>query len=159
VVATLRNPGVLEYLKSTYPPSHFIALQLDVTKPEEVKAAFYTVQERFGRLDVVFNNAGAGVLGEVESTPDEQARRIFDINFWGHLNVTREAIKFMREVNPPGVGGRIIQSSSVAGLESWPGIGLYSATCVLDCSYPLISFSERLLQEIWWVFIKLVGIS
>ncbi|KAI9568304.1 hypothetical protein HD554DRAFT_2172701 [Boletus coccyginus] len=83
VVATLRKPSVLAPLTKKYPPTQLLLLPLDVTCPSDVTAAFTRTQEVFGRLDVVFNNAGRAMTGEVESTPDADARALFEVNFWG----------------------------------------------------------------------------
>ncbi len=79
-VATLRKPEVLKDLKDKYPPQQLLALKVDVTIPEEIFNAFQRTRETFGRLDVVFNNAGYAVLGEVEGTPDDAARAMFEVN-------------------------------------------------------------------------------
>ncbi len=67
------------------------------------------------------------MLAEVEGTPEEQARAMFDVNFWGATNVSREAVKFFREVNKP-TGGRLINVSSIVGLKVAPALGYYTAT-------------------------------
>lgn len=127
VVATLRKPPVLDDLKSRYPPARLLVLKLDVTKPLEITQAFAHAQDTFGRIDIVFNNAGYGLLAEVEGTPDETARALFETNFWGSANVSREAVRFFREVNKPGVGGRLLTVSSFVGLSPLPCSGYYSA--------------------------------
>lgn len=94
----------------------------------DIIAAFEKTREVFGRLDVVVSNAGYAVLGEVEGTPDHVARALFEVNFWGSVHVMQEAVKFFREVNAPGKGGRIIQISSVMGIVGFPACGFYNAT-------------------------------
>ena len=101
---------------------------MDVSKPQEVVDAFAAAKEKFGRIDVVANNAAYGTLGEVEATTDADARRLFETNFWGAVNVSREAVKFFREVNPVGVGGRLLQVSSVAGLQGLAAMAFYAAS-------------------------------
>jgi NAD(P)-dependent dehydrogenase (short-subunit alcohol dehydrogenase family) len=64
--------------------------RLDVTKVAEIKAVFDAARIHFGRLDVVVNNAGYGILAEIEATPDEDARYNFEVQFWGPVNITRE---------------------------------------------------------------------
>ncbi len=127
-VATLRKPEVLNDLKVSYPPTRLLVLKLDVTKPQEITDAFERTEEVFGRLDVVFNNAGYSIVGEVEGTPEEIARSLFEVTFWGADRVGREAIRFFREVNKPGVGGRLLNLSSVVGLNASAGVGYYSAS-------------------------------
>ena len=127
VVATLRKPEVLKDLASQYPPARLLVLKLDVTKHQEIKAAFVKAKEAFGRIDVVFNNAGWLVVGETEAHPEEEARKIFDTNFWGSTNVSVEAIRFFREENTPS-GGLVIVNSSMSGIRSVPGFSYYSAS-------------------------------
>ena len=125
-MATLRKPEVLSDLVAKYPASQFLVLKLDVTSPEDIKATFAKAVEIFGRIDVVYNNAGYGSLGEIEGTPDDVARGIFEVNFWGSTNVAREAVRVFRDVNKP-CGGRLLQAASMAGAQGMPGIGYYSA--------------------------------
>ena len=130
VVATSRNLtslSSLEPLKSTHTPNSLLTIQLDVTNPAEISNAFFEAKQVFGRVDVVFNNAAVGLFGEVEGTPDEVARAVFETNFWGGANVAREAVKFFREVNPPGEGGRLISVSSYGGTVPLGGAGYYCA--------------------------------
>lgn len=116
VVATLRRKEVLSDLAEQYPSSQLLIIQMDVVKTSEVAAAFAKAKEVFGRVDVVFNNAGIAILGEMESMSDQDAHQIFEVNFWGASNVTREAIRTFREVNKP-IGGRLLQVSSSLGLR------------------------------------------
>lgn len=126
-IATLRKPEALSDLASKHGPSKLLVLKLDVTKPDEIKAVFAKVKETFGRLDVVHNNAGYSSLGEIEGTPDDVARGIFETNFWGSTNVAKEAVAFFRDVNKPS-GGRLLQVSSMVGVSAMPGLGYYSAS-------------------------------
>ncbi|CAL1698988.1 unnamed protein product [Somion occarium] len=128
VVATLRKPGDLDNLRSEYPSDKLAILKLDVSKRDEIVAAFEKARQLFGKIDIVFNNAGYGLIGEVEGTDEEVARRNFDTNFWGSANVTREALRFFREVNPPGYGGRLLVTSSECGIQGYPGYGYYCAS-------------------------------
>ncbi|KAK7043903.1 hypothetical protein VNI00_008069 [Paramarasmius palmivorus] len=126
-VATLRKPEVLSELQSKYDSSKLLLVKLDVTKPEEIKAAFAEAIAKFGRVDVVYSNAGYGSCGEIEGTPDDIARGVFEVNFWGAANIAREAVRVFRDVNKPA-GGRFLQASSMAGANAMPGIGYYSAS-------------------------------
>lgn len=127
-VATLRKPEVLDDLRANYPPTQLLILKLDVTNPQDITDAFQKTKEVFGRIDVVFNNAGYALIGEVEGTSEEAARSLFEVTFWGADRVAREAIRFFREVNKPGVGGRLLNNSSIVGLNAFPGLGYYSAS-------------------------------
>ncbi|CAL1712827.1 unnamed protein product [Somion occarium] len=110
-VATARKPEALDDLKAKYPSTKLLVLKLDVTQAHEIKDVFIKIKETFGRLDVVFNNAGYAMMGEVEATPEDAARTMFDTNFWGATNVSLETVKFFREENRPA-GGRLIVNSS-----------------------------------------------
>lgn len=125
-MATLRTPAALADLQQKYPEDRLLVLPLDVTKAGEITKAFDAAAARFGRVDVVFNNAGFAVQGEVEGTPDDVARKLFEVNFWGAANVTREAVRVFREVNKPQ-GGRLLQMSSISGVRSPPSMGYYGA--------------------------------
>ena len=85
------------------------------------------MKEAFGRCDVVYNNAAFAILSEIEGTPEEMARQIFEVDFWGATNVSLEAIKFFRDVNPAGKGGKLLNVSSMAGTTAVPALGFYSA--------------------------------
>lgn len=127
-IATLRNPSVLASLSEQYPKDKLLVLKLDVTNREDITAAFAKVGDVFGRIDVVFNNAGYALVGEVEATSDELAHAQFAVNFWGAVHVTQEAVKFFREVNKGNIGGRIIQNSSISGFLNFPGVPFYAAS-------------------------------
>lgn len=126
VVATLRRPEMLEGLQALHRPDRLLIVKVDVTKLEDITNAFMKAEEKFGRVDVVFNNAGYGLLSEVEGTSDEIARAIFETNFWGAANVMREAVRFFRNNNERG--GRLINISSFAGVAALPCLGYYSAS-------------------------------
>lgn len=127
VVATARRTHPLDDLVARYPSTQLLVLRVDVTKPEDVKVAFSRAKEVFGRINIVYNNAGQCLVGEVESVPIETARTLLEVNFWGVVNVTMEAIKFFREHNPKGMGGTLIQMSSRITQTSHPAMGFYSA--------------------------------
>ena len=128
MVATARRPSILDELVSQYPSDRLLVLKLDVSQPQEIVDAFAQTKATFGRLDVVVNNAAWAAMGEVEAAQDEVVRSMFETNFWGAANVTREAVKFFREVNPPAVGGRLLQISSITGLIGGPGLAYYAAS-------------------------------
>ncbi|KIJ39285.1 hypothetical protein M422DRAFT_175313, partial [Sphaerobolus stellatus SS14] len=143
VVATLRKPEVLADLASRYVSSQLLVLKLDVSKTEDIKAVFAKIKETYGRLDIVHNNAAYGVFAEAESLPDDASRQMFDVNFWGLVNISKEAIRFFREVNKPGVGGRLLNSSSKAGISGIPSFSIYSAS-----KYAIEGFSAALSKEL-----------
>ncbi|KAF8996911.1 NAD(P)-binding protein [Cyathus striatus] len=141
-VATLRKPEALSELTAQYGPSQLLVVKLDVAKPDEITSAFAAAIEKFGRIDVVYNNAGYGFLAEFESTPDDFARSMFEVNFWGAANVSREAIRVFRDVNKPS-GGRLLQASSVAGFTGTPTCSYYSAS-----KFALVGLSEAIAKEV-----------
>jgi len=142
VVATLREPSAIADLSARYSPDKFLVIKTDVTKPDDVTAAFAKAKEEFGRIDVVFNNAGVTTMGEVEALDEAAARQIFDVNFWGAARVSREAVRFFREVNRP-MGGRLLQVSSVLGFVGNAGNGFYSAS-----KFALEGLTESLVDEL-----------
>ena len=129
VVATARSPSSVDDLGQKYPGTdRLLVVSLDVTQPHQVADAFARAMETFGRVDVVVNNAGSAGMGELEGYDETQARNIMETNFWGVINVTREAIKCFRECNPPGEGGRLLQMSSIFGLRGSPLGSFYAAS-------------------------------
>jgi NAD(P)-dependent dehydrogenase (short-subunit alcohol dehydrogenase family) len=81
-------------LEVAHSPTQLLVHRLDVTKVAEIKTVFDAARTHFGRLDVVVNNAGYGILAEIEATPDEDARQNFEVQFWGPVNITREVRHF-----------------------------------------------------------------
>ncbi|KAF9003669.1 hypothetical protein BDQ17DRAFT_1241986 [Cyathus striatus] len=156
VVATLRNPDVISHLLDNH-PTQLLIVKLDVTNPKEITSAFQQAKEKFDRVDIVYNNAAFYAMAEIEGTPDELARRMFEVNFWGAANVTREAVRFLRDVNTPS-GGRILQASSMVGISSnVPLLGYYSAT-----KFALEGFSEAISNEIdpsWNIKVTLISLG
>ncbi|KAG1837408.1 hypothetical protein DFJ58DRAFT_815730 [Suillus subalutaceus] len=123
------NPQVLSDLAARYSADKLLVLKVDVTKQKDIDEAFARTRSAFGRLDVVFNNAGYALITEIEGTPDDTAREIFETNFWGATNVSRAA------VNEAGKGGTILQVSSVGGFHALPGLSYYAARkqiCIVE---------------------------
>ena len=96
-----------------------------MTNRSEIISAFNAAYETFGRIDVVFNNAGIAVWAEAETEQDDFARKVFEVNFWGATNVMKEAVRSFRQRNLPGVGGRLLNNSSMAGLSPAFLLGSY----------------------------------
>ncbi|OJT10626.1 hypothetical protein TRAPUB_12874 [Trametes pubescens] len=153
VIATLRKPAALDNLAKKYPADRLRIIRLDVTKPAEIDAAFFQAKAAFGRVDIVFNNAGFVAIGENEAFPDDVARSLFEVNFWGAVHVSQRAVRFFREENKPQ-GGLLLQNSSLAGLVGVPVVGFYSAT-----KHALQGFSESLAKELdpaWNIKVALI---
>lgn len=117
----------------------FDSVRADVTDADAVKAAISEIRNKYGRIDVLVNNAGMGISGAAEDTDTADVRRIFELNFFGMFNVTREVIPVMRENG----GGVIVNVSSVAAELAIPFQSFYSAT-----KAALSSFSAALRNEV-----------
>jgi NAD(P)-dependent dehydrogenase (short-subunit alcohol dehydrogenase family) len=114
VAAITRKTSSLSELSASYPSDKLLVLQHDVGNPSHsAEALFENVHKHFGRIDVVVNNAGYGLNSVVEATSDEDARYQFEVNFWGAVRISREAVKYFRDNKIPA--GRIINVSSVGG--------------------------------------------
>src|SRR5262249_24755657 len=138
VAATARDTSSLDELVFEHGDA-LLATQLDVTDRDAAFAAVRQAHERFGRLDVVVNNAGYGVSGAVEELTEEQARRQLEVNLFGALWVTQAALPIRREQG----SGWIVQVSSIGGLAAFPLTGIYHAS-----KWALEGFSETLRQEV-----------
>ena len=101
-----------------------LPVSLDVTDEKQAAAAVAAALDRFGRIDVLVNNAGFGLLGAVEEASADEVRRLYETNVFGLLNVTRAALPSMRERRR----GHVVNISSVGGLRSGPGFGVYCST-------------------------------
>ena len=121
VVATARDPGRLSDLVA-HDGVHAIAL--DVTDPAQRLSAVEQAVERFGRIDVLVNNAGRTQVGAVEETTDDELRSLFELHFFAPVALTRAVLPYMRAQG----GGAIVQMSSVGGQITAPGFGAYCAT-------------------------------
>jgi len=138
VVATARRPETLDDLVAR-DPDRVLALSLDVTRAEQVEAAVAGALERFGRLDVVVNNAGHGSVGAIEEIDPTDLRAIMDTMFFGAFAVTQAALPHLRAQG----SGAIVQMSSMGGQVSPPGFGAYCSA-----KWALEAMSEALAAEI-----------
>jgi NADP-dependent 3-hydroxy acid dehydrogenase YdfG len=138
VVATARKISTLASIAATA-PVRVLALSLDVTRQNEADAAIKAAVARFGRIDVLINNAGYGLVGAFEETSDSELRALMDTNFFGAMNVTRAALPTLRAQK----SGAIVNISSVGGQLSFAGFSAYSAT-----KFAIEGVSEALAQEL-----------
>ena len=113
---------------------------MDVTDKASIDAAFTSAIKKFGRVDVVVNNAGYGLTGVFEAYTEDQIRKQMEINFFGLLDVTRVAIKTMRHQSPQG--GLIQQISSIGGQRGFDGASMYNAS-----KWAVEGFTEAVAQE------------
>ncbi|KXN92757.1 hypothetical protein AN958_02760 [Leucoagaricus sp. SymC.cos] len=130
--------------------SNFL-LPYGVASPAQISAAFTTTLSCFDRIDVVFNGARCAILGEVENTPEDQARKMFDVSFWGMCDVSREAVKVFRGVNGTEsaggkTGGKLLNVSSTSGVVPNTGVGCYCARYVW-----MLELSRRNVTLIEWI--------
>lgn len=138
VAATARRPEQLAELVDAY-GERVLPLALDVTDATAATAAIESARERFGRIDVVVNNAGYANVAPIETADDADFRAQFEINFWGVYNVSRAALPVLRAQG----GGLIIQFSSMGGrVGGSPGIASYQAA-----KFAIDGFSRVLLAE------------
>ncbi|WP_239191779.1 SDR family oxidoreductase [Cellulomonas sp. ACRRI] len=138
VVATARDAGSLDDLVGEY-GEKVLPLALDVTDRDAAFAAVSTAVERFGRIDVVVNNAGYGLFGAVEEITPEQLRDQLEVNLFGVLNVTQAVLPVLREQG----SGHIVQISTIGGVAAFPDLGGYHAS-----KWALEGLTESLAQEV-----------
>ncbi|MEY8869810.1 SDR family oxidoreductase [Meridianimaribacter flavus] len=117
VYGTSRNP-------ERYSESKLNLLALDVSNTQTITKAVQTIIDKEGRLDVLVNNAGAGITGPIEEIPDEEIKRNFETNFFGPINVIKAVLPQMRKQK----SGLIINITSIAGYMGLPYRGVYSAS-------------------------------
>lgn len=122
VAATARNPQTVTDALGDW--ERLLALPLDVTSPEQVRAAIDATVQRFGRIDVVVNNAGRPLMGALEEMTDEQIRDQFDLNVFGTIDVIRAALPTLRAQR----SGTIVNLSSMGGVIGFPSSSMYNAS-------------------------------
>ena len=138
VVATARDAGRLADLVALA-PERVLATPLDVDVAGAAEAAVEAAVARFGRIDVLVNNAGYGVVGALEETSDADLRALMNTNFFGAMAVTRAALPVLRAQK----SGAIVNISSLGGQLSFAGFSAYSAS-----KFALEGASEALAQEV-----------
>jgi NAD(P)-dependent dehydrogenase (short-subunit alcohol dehydrogenase family) len=138
LIATARHPETLAELVAV-DPSRCQALALDVADAPQVAAVVAQAAAAFGRLDVVVNNAGYGLVGAVEEYDDAQIARNFETNFFGALRVIRAALPILRAQRR----GHFVNVSAAAVIANYPGFSIYGAT-----KWALEGVSESLAAEV-----------
>jgi len=146
VVATARDKARIEDIVAGN-PKNGLALALDVDKQGQIDAAVKAAEARFGRIDVLVNNAGYGYLAAVEEGDDADIRAMFETNFFGLAAMTRAALPIMRAQK----SGAIVNISSVGGFIGFPGSGYYAAT-----KFAVEGLSESLSKEVGPMGIKVI---
>ena len=138
VIATARNASRLADL-TQLAPDRVLAVALDVDRPETMAGIIEVAVARFGRIDVLINNAGYGLVGALEETSADEWQAIFRTNLFGAIEITRAVLPVMRAQG----AGDIINISSMGGQLSWGGFSAYSAT-----KFALEGLSEALADEV-----------
>jgi NAD(P)-dependent dehydrogenase (short-subunit alcohol dehydrogenase family) len=138
VVATSRDPNAVA---AAFPDAkeRLLAVSLDLMDEAQIAAVVETAVQRFGRIDVLVNNAGHGLLGAVEEASDAEVMHVFQTNVFGLLRVIRAVLPYFRKQKH----GQIVNLSSIAGIVAGPGWGIYSAT-----KFAVEGFSEALAKEL-----------
>jgi NAD(P)-dependent dehydrogenase (short-subunit alcohol dehydrogenase family) len=116
-------------------------VKLDVTNAADIESSFQAALDKFGRVDVVVNNAGYGLSGVFEELTDKQIHTQMDVNFFGLIAVTRKAMSVMRDQSPSG--GLIQQVTSIGGQRGVPGFTIYCAS-----KWAVEGFTEAVSQEV-----------
>ncbi len=137
VVATARDAARVADLADGA-DDRVLALALDVTDPAQVAAAVTTAEARFGRIDVLVNNAGYGYQSSIEEGEDDEIRAQFEANVFGLFALTRAVLPGMRTRG----SGHVINITSVAGLVGFPGSGYYAAS-----KHAVEGFTDALAAE------------
>jgi NAD(P)-dependent dehydrogenase (short-subunit alcohol dehydrogenase family) len=138
VAATARNLDTLQDLVKKYGEA-ILPIQLDVNNRQACFTAVKKVNDHFGNIDVVINNAGYGLFGTIEETTEQEARNQIETNVFGLLWITQAALPFMRKQR----SGHIIQVSSVLGVATLPTLGIYNAS-----KFAVEGLSETLATEV-----------
>ena len=143
VVATARNPASMSNIPNK---PNVLKLKLDVTSTESISAAFDTTLQKFGRIDVVVNNAGYTLIGDTEAAGDAESRALMDTNFWGMVDVSKRALGVMRDANVKNggqKGGVILNISSMGGWFGFPACSFYHAS-----KFAMEGWTEAVAKEL-----------
>jgi len=138
VIATARKPDQIADLQQKYPDTA-LAVALDVTEESAIDAAIDAAIEKFGRIDVLVNNAGYGLAGAIEEATESEYMPVFETNVFGLIRVTRALLPHLRAQR----SGHIVNLSSIGGLIGSPGWGYYNAS-----KFAVEGFSEALAAEL-----------
>ena len=148
-MVTARGKSRLEDIVRAGAP-RVLALDLDITDTQQIDAAVTAAHARFGRIDVLVNNAGYGYQAAVEEGEEKQIRALFDANVFGLFALTRAVLPGMRSNR----SGHVINITSVAGLVGLPGSGYYAAS-----KHAVEGWSDALLAEVSPLGIKVTCVE
>lgn len=137
-VVTARNVNHVQDIAKSH-EGRALVLALDVTLRDQIADVVAQAKERFGRIDVLVNNAGYGYLAAIEEGEDDEVRAMFETNVFGLIDATKAVLPVMREQK----SGLIVNVSSIGGLTSFAGTGYYHGT-----KYAVEGISESLAIEV-----------
>ena len=145
VIGTFRSQIQADVFNNLHKDDAF-AINLDIANVADLHRAVEGIHQKFGRIDVLVNNAGFGFAGAIEETSLEEAKSVFETNFFAALQITQAFLPQFRQQK----SGHIIQISSHGGFKAFPGFGIYNAS-----KFALEGFSEALAIEVAPFGIKL----
>ncbi|WP_113698529.1 SDR family NAD(P)-dependent oxidoreductase [Nonomuraea lactucae] len=137
VVIAVRNPARMP--EDLVKAGNVLTVALDVIDSAAIPAAVQAAVDRFGRIDVLVNNAGRGLLGALEEISDAEARSLFDLNVFGLIDMTRAVLPVMRRQG----SGKLVHIGSRSGFEGEPGVSMYCAS-----KFAVAGISESLSKEL-----------
>ncbi|KAI8247769.1 hypothetical protein K4K53_001452 [Colletotrichum sp. SAR 10_77] len=142
VAATARNPADLSNIPDG---DNVLKLKLDVCSKSSIDSALAATITKWGRVDIVVNNAGYTLAGDAEGAGEEESRAVMDTNFWGMADVTKKALGIMRDENPKSgqQGGVILNISSIGGWAGFPGQAFYHAS-----KFAMEGWTESVAKEL-----------
>jgi NAD(P)-dependent dehydrogenase (short-subunit alcohol dehydrogenase family) len=150
VAATTRSTARLTAALAGTDTTRLLAMAVDLTDEQAVAAAVDRTVERFGRLDVVVNNAGYGFLAAVEETSAADVRAMFEVQVFGVWHVLRAVLPVLRAQG----SGHVVNVSSILGLTALPGWGLYCAA-----KFALEGLTESLTEEVADLGIRVTAVE
>ncbi len=139
IIATFRNDNEINEFNSNHNADNAMAVMVDVTNKDQINNAVSKATDKFGKIDVLINNAGMGMFKLFEDTTNDDVYKQFDVNVVGLINMTNAILPHMRK----NKSGHIINFSSIAGISSMPGMGVYCAS-----KAAVEAFSKSLRQEV-----------
>ncbi|KAF0328351.1 NAD(P)-binding protein [Colletotrichum asianum] len=153
VAATARNPADLSKIPDG---DNVLKLKLDVCSKSSIESALAATITKWGRVDIVVNNAGYTLAGDAEGAGDEESRAVMDTNFWGMVDVTKRALGIMRDENPKSgqQGGVILNISSIGGWAGFPGQAFYHAS-----KFAMEGWTESVAKELptaWNIHLSII---
>lgn len=149
VIGTFRKQEQVEEFNNQTPGSSFGVL-IDVASTEMIEKGMKSVFDKFGKIDVVVNNAGYGIMGSIEEISDAEVRRQFEVNVFGVLTTIRQVLPHMRKER----SGHIINVTSIAGRIGSQGLGIYNGS-----KFALEGIGEALAAELKPLNIKVTNVE